>query len=96
MDSSFSLLSTMRFCKLDKWYVEYYLNEKSLESDYDMVKISKLISPVKRRIRKNDYTGVLPIVSKIVFKTGAIVFGKENKTGMDLLLVNKGDWQVII
>lgn len=91
MDSSFSLLSTMRFRRLDKWYVEYYLNGKSLESDYDLVKIEKLISPVKRKIKKNDYDGVLPVVSKIIFKTGEIVFRKENKTGMDLLLVNIGD-----
>ncbi|MEG1502426.1 MAG: restriction endonuclease subunit S [Synergistaceae bacterium] len=94
MDSSFPLLSTMHFRRLDKWYVEYYLNSSSLESNYDMVRMEKLISPVKRRIKKNDYDGVLPVISKIVFKTGEIVFRKENKTGMDLLLVNKGDMLV--
>lgn len=94
MDSSFSLLKRTHFRRLDKWYVEYYLNNKVLDSEYTMVKISTLISPVKRRIKKNDYDGVLPVISKIVFKTGEIVFRKENKTGMDLLHVNKGDMLV--
>lgn len=58
-----------------------------------MEKISTLISPIKRRIKKKDYDGKLPVVSKIVFKTGTIVFRKENKTGMDLLQVKQGDLQ---
>ena len=94
MDKSFSLLKVTPFRRLDKWYVEYYLNTKILESKYPMIKIGTLISPIKRRIKKKDYDGVLPVVSKIVFKTGTIVFRKENKTGMDLLLVKKGDMLV--
>lgn len=91
MPNSSSLLSTMHFRKLDKWYVEYYLNSRELTSKYEMVKLRTLITPVKRRIKKKDYNGVLPVVSKIVFKTGVIVFRKENKTGMDLLHVKQGD-----
>lgn len=86
-----SLLLTTRFRKLDKWYVEYFLNNKFLSSSYDMEFLKNLIKPVKRRIKKNDYDGVLPVVSKIVFKSGEIVFRKENKTGMDLLHVKQGD-----
>lgn len=91
MASSTSLLKTTPFYKLDKWYVEYYLNSNNLTSCYSMEKLSNLISPIKRRIKKADYDGKLPIVSKIVFKTGEIIFRKENKTGMDLLQVEKGD-----
>ena len=76
MASSSSLLSTMHFCKLDKWYVEYYLNSKELTSKYEMIKLGTLITPIKRRIKKKDYDGLLPVVSKIVFKTGVIVFRK--------------------
>lgn len=94
MPDSIGLLGTTPFRRLDKWYVEYYLNSKTLDSNYDMVKLSTLISPVRRRIKKNDYDGVLPVVSKIVFKTGEIIFRKENKTGMDLLHVKKGDMLV--
>ena len=79
------------FSTFEKWYVEYYLNTTRITSSYRMVKIENLIKPVKRKIKKNNYDGVLPIVSKIIFKSGEIMFRKENKTGMDLLLVNKGD-----
>lgn len=84
-------LFTTPFSTFEKWYVEYYLNTTRIISPYRMVKIGNLVKPVKRRIKKNNYDGVLPIVSKIVFKSGEIVFRKENKTGMDLLLVKKGD-----
>lgn len=85
------LLQTIPFKHFEKWYVEYYLNATFLESLYEMVKLATLITPKKRRIKKTDYDGVLPVVSKIVFKTGEIVFRKENKTGMDLLHVKNGD-----
>lgn len=85
------LLKTTSFRRLDKWYVEYYLNQKDLASAFDMRKLSTIITPVKRRIKKTDYDGVLPVVSKIVFKSGEIMFRKVHKTGMDLLLVKKDD-----
>lgn len=85
------LLQTTHFCRLDKWYVEYYLNSKNLDSTFKMQKLSTLIKPIKRRIKKAEYDGTLPVVSKIVFKTGEIIFRKERKTGMDLLYVKKGD-----
>lgn len=90
------LLSTTPFSTFEKWYVEYYLNTAHITSTYRMVRIGDLITPIKRRIKKNDYDGVLPIVSKIVFKSGEIVFRKENKTGMDLLYVKKGDLLISI
>lgn len=91
MSESTGLLRTTPFRRLDKWYVEYYLNSKILNSKHSMLKLSTIITPVKRRIKKDDYDGVLPVVSKIVFKTGNIIFRKEKKTGMDLLLVKEGD-----
>lgn len=94
MPKKFNLLKTICFSKLEKWYVEYYLNSSILASSYGMVKLSSIITPVKRRIRKADYDGSLPVVSKIVFKTGKIIFRNENKTGMDLLHVEKGDMLV--
>lgn len=91
MNNSFALLSIVHFRKLDKWYVEYFLNDKRLSSSYDMELLKTLIRPIKRRIKKNNYDGVLPIVAKIIFKSGEIIFRKENTTGMDLLQVKKGD-----
>lgn len=94
MAESSGLLRTMSFEKLGKWYVEYYLNANFLNTTYEMVKLNAIITPVKRRIKRSDYDGVLPVVSKIVFRTGKIVFRNENKTGMDLLYVKKGDMLV--
>ena len=94
MSSTPKLLNFTSFKSLDKWYVEYYLNSQTLSSNYDMVSLRSLITPIKRRIKKTEYDGTLPVVSKIVFKTGKIIFRKENKTGMDLLHVKKGDMLV--
>ena len=91
MSVNIGLLKTTPFRLLDKWYVEKYINARMLNSDFEMVKVAELISPVKRRIKKDDYDGNLPVVSKIVFKTGEVVFRKENKTGMNLLHVIHGD-----
>ena len=91
MANNISLLSTVPYKLFDKWYVEFYLNQNEYSSSYDMLSLRELISPVRRIIKKNDYDGELPIVSKIVFKTGKIIFRNENKTGMDLLDVHEGD-----
>lgn len=91
MADNSALLKVISFRKFDKWYAEYYINSKTLSSKYPMIKLGMLITPVKRRIKKDNYDGILPIVSKIVFKTGKIIFRNENKTGMDLLHVKKGD-----
>ena len=47
--------------------------------------LAEIVKHFKRRIKKAEYDGALPVVSKIVFKTGEIIFRKERKTGMDLL-----------
>lgn len=78
MPDNIRLLQTMPFRQLDKWYVEYYLNTKKLNSKFNVQKLSTLITPVKRRIKKADYDGILPVVSKIVFKSGEIIFRKRN------------------
>lgn len=91
MSNNTSFLVTVPYKLFDKWYVELYINQKEYNSVYNMLLVKELITPVKRVIKKNDYNGMLSIVSKIVFKTGEIIFRKENKTGMDLLEVHKGD-----
>ena len=78
------LLKSINFVDLEKWYVEYYLREIHLKSKFELIKLRKIISPKKNLIKKDDYKGDIPIVDKIVFKTGDIVFRKEKKTGMNL------------
>ncbi len=68
-----SLLKSIHFQDLEKWYVEYYLNEVHLKSKYELVKLQKLLTPKKNLIKKDDYNGELPIVDKIGLKRGNIV-----------------------
>ena len=48
------LLHTIPFRQLDKWYAEYYLNFQTLNSAYEMVRLSTIIKPVVRRIKKSN------------------------------------------
>ena len=85
------LLKSINFVDLEKWYVEYYLREIHLKSKYELITLKKIISPKKNLIKKDDYKGDIPIVNKIVFKTGDIVFRKEKKTGMNLYSLDNED-----
>lgn len=85
------LLKSINFVDLEKWYVEYYLREIHLKSKYELITLKKIISPKKNIIKKDDYKGDIPIVDKIVFKTGDIVFRKEKKTGMNLYSLDNED-----
>jgi len=79
-----SYLKFITYSGLDKWYVSYYLNPYVIKSQYPLIKLKELIEPLQIRIKKNDYDGELPVVSKISFKDGKIHLRDENKTGMDL------------
>lgn len=81
----------VNFSQVEKWYVEYYLNRIELTSRFQQLAIKDLITPVKRLIKKDSYNGELPIVSKIVFKTGELIFRKERTTGMNLYRVQNGE-----
>lgn len=76
---------------LSQWYVEYYLNDDGIHSKYPMVSLKNLITPKKNGIKKDDYDGLLPIVEKIVFKTGKIVFREKKATGMNLYALQQND-----
>ncbi len=85
-----STLSIIPFSRLDKWYVSYYLNPFSLESKYKFEKLSQILMPIKNRISKDNYEGIIPVISKISFNDGQIHLRNENKTGMDLYVIEKG------
>ena len=53
--------------------------------------LREIISPKRILIKKEDYDGVTPIVEKIVFKTGHIVFREVRKTGMNLCALKQND-----
>lgn len=82
-------LNTISFSKFDKWYVSFYLNPFTLKSKYKLEKLSLIIAPTKDRISKNEYDGTIQVISKISFSDGKIHLRDENKTGMDLYVLNK-------
>lgn len=84
-------LKFVRFKEVEQWYVSYYLNNNKISSKYPLIYLRNLITPIKNLIKKDDYNGVSPIVEKIVFKTGEIVFRNENKTGMNLYSLKQND-----
>ena len=87
----YKYLKFVRFKNLSQWHIEYYLNSSNMYSKYSLIFLNKLISPKKCLIKKEDYDGILPIVEKIVFKTGEIILRKEYKTGMNLYALKYND-----
>lgn len=87
----YKYLRFISFQKLSQWYVEYYLNDNIIHSKYSLVPLRDLITPKKEIIKKEDYDGVLPIVEKIVFKTGKVVFREVRTTGMNLYALQQND-----
>lgn len=55
------------------------------------VQVKELIKPHQEKIKKDDYSGALPIVEKISFADGRLHFREERETGMDLYKACKGD-----
>ena len=76
MPDVLGLLHTMPFRKLDKWYVELYLNSKTMNSSHNMAKLSSLIQPIKRKIKTGmDLLYVKKgdmLISSINFHQGAV------------------------
>lgn len=79
------------FKEVSQWCVEFYLNENKIHSRYSLVPLRELIAPKKIVIKKEEYDGSMPIVEKIVFKTGKVVFRDKKVTGMNLYSLQQGD-----
>ena len=84
-------LTFIPFAKFDKWYVSYYINPHRINSKYKLENLSNLITPIKEKIKKNDYKGDFKVISKISFADGKIHLRNENQTGMDLFKLNLND-----
>lgn len=88
---NFNYLKFISFKEISRWYVEYYLSEVEIHSKYPLIPLRELIVPKKELIRKDDYDGTLPIVEKIVFKTGEVVFRDTRTTGMNLYALEQNN-----
>ena len=89
--TEYKYLKFIPFKEVSQWYVEYYMNENKIHSRYSLVSLRELIAPKKNVIKKEEYDGSLPIVEKIVFKTGKIAFRDKKVTGMNLYALQQGD-----
>lgn len=89
--TTYKYLKIISFKEVSQWYVEHYMNESKVHSKYPLVPLRELIAPKKNIIKKAEYDGSLPIVEKIVFKTGKVVFRDKKVTGMNLYSLEQGD-----
>ena len=89
--TTYKYLKIISFKDVSQWYVEHYMNESKIHSKYPLVPLRELIAPKKNIIKKAEYDGSLPIVEKIVFKTGKVVFRDKKVTGMNLYSLQQGD-----
>lgn len=89
--TTYKYLKIISFKEVSQWYVEHYMNESKVHSKYPLVPLRELIAPKKNIIKKAEYDGSLPIVEKIVFKTGKVVFRDKKVTGMNLYSLQQGD-----
>lgn len=89
--TEYKYLKFIPFKEVSQWYVKYYTNESKIHSRYSLVPLRELIAPKKNVIKKEEYDGLLPIVEKIVFKTGKVVFRDKKATGMNLYSLQQGD-----
>lgn len=83
------LLHFISFNQLDKWYVSYYINPYKIQSQFELVSLDEILSPLKQKISKQNYKKNFDIVAKISFSDGKIHLRPERETGMDLYFVPK-------
>jgi len=57
---------------------------------WEMVRLKKILYPDRRKLKKEHYNGSIPIVEKIPFDTGKIIFRKKRQTKTDLYVGKKG------
>ena len=81
---------------LEKFAVEVGNNFKQTEKtspalgDWKVVKLEEILFPDRIKLKHTQYDGSIPIVEKIQFDTGKIVFRKKKQTRTDLYLGEKG------
>jgi len=78
------LLQFTRYKELSNWSVKTNLVFTLFQSNYNFVKLEKLIQPRKEKIKKDDYKGDIDIVKKISFNDGKIHLRDKRETGMDM------------
>jgi type I restriction enzyme, S subunit len=89
--TNYKYLKIVEFKNLKEWQVSLYISDNSLNTKFNNHNLGELITPVQKLIKKVDYDGVTPIVSKVSFKDGKIHIRPERITGMNLYQLNFND-----
>ena len=61
-----------------------------IPDDWEVVRLGEVLSPDRKKLKHKEYNGSIPIVEKIRFDTGKIIFRKKNQTRTDLYVGKKG------
>ncbi len=92
MESTFEFLRFVQSKDLSFWDVKRLsFSLSNLSKTYSSVKLGDILTPIKNKIKKNEYNGQLPIISKISFNDGKIHLRDDFKTGMDLYSLSLND-----
>lgn len=92
MESSFEFLRLIQSRDLSFWDVKRLsFSFSSLSKIYSSVKLGDILTPIKNKIKKDEYNGQFPIISKISFNDGKIHLRDDFKTGMDLYSLSLND-----
>ncbi len=84
-------LRFIKFKELSKWYVSYYINPHRIISTFPLIKLKRVIYPIKEKIHLQDFDGNTKVIKKISFSDGKIHLREENKTKMDLYKLHLND-----
>ena len=61
-----------------------------IPKDWEVVRLEEILFPDRKKLKHKQYDGSIPIVEKIQFDTGEIVFRKKRQTRTDLYIGEKG------
>ena len=92
MESTFEFLRFVQSKDLSFWDVKRLsFSFSNLSKTYSSVRLENILTPIKNKIKKDEYNGKLPIISKISFNDGKIHLRDDFKTGMDLYSLSLND-----
>ena len=92
MENNYTYLKLLQSKDISFWdVIRLSFSQEMLSNKFPLVKLESVISPRKEKIKKAEYKGKEPIVSKISFNDGKLHLRDDRKTGMDLYKLYKDD-----
>lgn len=92
MTTNYTFLKVLQFKDISYWDVmRLSFSQEDLSKKFPLIKLERILSPRKEKIKKQEYDGKEQIVSKISFSDGKLHLRDDKKTGMDLYKLHKND-----